>query len=722
MKKPCFGERAGFKIEINTINIFLIAFFLSCEALPQENIFTEPAPINGFCQFKSFEEPGGFNSLFALNFNSDSYNDLILFSTLQKKIASIPGKANGNFDKARIQYLPYLISKIQPLIELNTTPKRYAFISRPAKRAGFYAFTSYGSAYISRSVKFNSYPGNISTGDVDKNGREDLLISGSTFNGLSIVYNTGTELKKKKIVDNTNFSSAVFADLSNDGYPDIAAFNNLDYSLDFFYNNGQGKFRKVRTIKLSSQIHNLRAVDMNLDNYVDILYSEGKAINIIYGDFASSYSKTISIKTEYYPDKIITGDFNRDGKIDIAYINRNEGIVSVILAKTKDSFYPEIIYHKKKGIEDIIPFYSKFINGIALVDTSGFVFTITNLPSFAENVNLSLCAAPTAIATFDYGNNGINDISFIDSSTSTLNLLIRNNSGIPSLLYTYPLSENHSTIVVDNRLPKIKTFFCYTPGKRLIEILKADFNKNSADEISIYSPGDIDDMKISNTSGSFDNIYISYTKNNNAGLCIMEYHDYRYFISDYSNLASNILCTNVSLNNLPSLICWQKSKNSAQLYKITFSSGSINKLKLFHFNVNDINSVASYTGDLLNIDRDITLSFINRKYNITSIASDYKSTFLIKSIDFPSAADIDNSSIFYFGSSRPNGIKKLYVYVADEKSIYRIDFVYRGKGIVISRLLQTGDIRSFFVIKMSYRSFNLVYTDKSTNCISVRRL
>ena len=720
--KPCCGEKAGFKVEINKINILLFALFLSCEVFPQDNIYTNPVPINGFCQFKSFAVPHSFNSLFALNFNNDSYTDLVLFSAQQKKIVSLPGKANGNFDKPVMRFVPYQISKIQPLSELNKTLKSYAFVSRPSMRAGVYSFTSSGSAFISRSLKFDSFPGNISTADVDKNGKDDLLISGSSFNGLSIVFNTGTSLKKKKIVDSTNFSNAVFADLSNDGYPDIAAFNILNYSLDFYYNNSRGTFRKVRSIMLNAPIHNLRAVDMNLDNYIDLLYSKGKSINIIYGDFASSYSQTASIKTKYYPDQIITGDFNRDGKIDIAYINRRKGIISLIFAKTNDTFFPEVIYHKKIGIENLIPFYSKFINGIALIDTSGFVYTITNLPSFAENVNLTLGAAPTAIASFDDGNNGINDISFIDSSTSTLNFLIRNNSGIPALLYSYPLAENHSQIVVDNLLPRVKIFFCFSPGKRLIEILKVNFSNNSAREISVYSPGDIDDLRIKNTGSSFDNVYISYTKNFNAGFCLMEYHDYRYFISNYSNLASDVLCTNVTLVNPPGILCWQKTNSGTELNQITLLSSSTNRNKLFNLKSNSISSITSYTGDLLNIDREITLSFINEKNKIISVASNYKSTFLIRTIDFPSSTEIESTAKFFFGSLRPNGLKKLYVYVPDEKSIFRTDLVYRGRDIVMSKIISAEGIRSFFVNKMSYRSFNLVYTDKLTNCISVRKL
>ncbi len=722
MKKPCLEEKTGFKTDLSKINILLIALFLSCEVFPQENLFSKPVPINGFCQFKNFKVPSGLNSLLALNFNNDSYTDLALYNPAKKELVSLSGKANGNFNPPVNHFLQYSITNIQPLNELNRTLKSYAFISRANMRAGIYSFTSTGRAYLSSTVKFDSYPGNLSTADIDKNGTDELLVSGSSFNGLTVLYHNGSSLKMKKVTGSSNYSNAVFADLNNDGYPDIAAFNIIDYSLDFYYNNSKGKFSKVRSIPLSGQIHNLKAVDMNLDDYIDLLFTVGNSIKIIYGDFASNYSKTVTLKTKYYPDKVITGDFNRDGKIDIAYINRDEGTLSLIYGKSDYTFFPEIIYHKEAGIENIIPFYSKFITGIAFIDTAGFVNTITSLPSFAENLDITIGACPTAINSFNYGNNGIADICFIDSCTSTLNLLVRNNAGIPSFLYSYPIAENHSRIVVDDQLPFTKIFYCFTPGKRLIEILKADFNKNSADNISIYSPGNISDLRIKNTGASFDNVYVSYIKDQYAGFCMMEYRDYRYSISDYPSLAANILCTNVTLYNNTGITYWQKTNTGAELNRVSFSAGETIKNKLFNLSSDKISSISSFTGDLLNVDRDITLSFINSKNKLSSVASDYKSTFLIKSLKFPASADIDAQSIFYFGKPRPNGLKKLYVYVPDEESVYRIDFIFRGRNILLSKIIQAENVGSFFIDKMSFRSFNLVYTDKLSNCISVRRL
>ncbi len=715
MKKPYKEEITGLKIELNKANILLILFFLSEEIFPQ-------IPINGFCQFKSYNIEKGFGSLFTLNYNNDSYTDLVLYNPEQKKILSLAGKANGNFGMKNFSNVPYEITNIHSMIERNRKIKRYAFISRQNMRAGIYSFTSGGRAYLSNVIKLKSYPGNISTADINKNGTDELLVSGSGFDGLSLIYQTNSGLKEKKIIKNISFSNSVFADLSNDGYPDIAAFNVLNNSLSFFYNDGNGKFNKVRSIKFDQPIHSLRSVDMNLDNYTDLLYVKGNSINIIYGDSVSSYNNTISIPTKYYPDQIITGDFNRDGKIDLAYANYKEGILSVIFAKNEFSFYPETIYFKKNELKDIKPYYSKFINGIIALSSNGEIFTITNLPSITDNVNISLGVAPSAISFFDDGNNGINDICYIDNFTTSLNLIIRNNSGIPTLFYTYPLFENHSNIVVDNAEPRIKTFFCFSLNKKLIEILKINFGSNEVAKNVVYSPGPINDLEIKRTGNEFDNILLAYKNNSKVGLGIFEYRDYRYWMTNYSDINEKTYSLNVLSNNEPGLIYWQKHNENTILAKNTFSGGTPNRTLLYTFPFNNVSSIYSFTGDLFNNDRDATISFINTDSNYYVVVSNYKATSLIRKTEVPDFFKINNSDQLFFGETRQNGLKKLFVYFPEKQLLGRIDFINKGRDILFSKLADVDNVDDYFIKKMNFRNYHLVYTDKLTGCITIKQL
>ena len=678
-------------------------------------------PINGFCQYKNFKTDTGYKSLFALNFNNDSYTDLLLFNPDSKKIEALVGEKNGGFGKPFLYSIPYEITNIRNLIDKNKIIKKYAFVSRQRMRAGIYSFTSSGRPYLNYSIKFKSYPENISSADIDKKGKDEFLISGSAFDGLSIVYQTNSGLKEKKIISNTSFSSAILTDLSNDYYPDIAAFNILDNSLIFFYNNGAGVFRKVRSIKFDQPIHNLYSTDLNLDNYNDLIFSEGRSIKIIYGDSASSYSTSTILNTHFKPDKIITGDFNRDGKMDIAYSNNEVGIISIFFGKDANNFYPEVIYTKKNGVQNIIPFYSKFVNGIAAVNLDGYVFTITNLPPYLESANISLGGRPSALSVFDDGNNGISDICYIDNFTHSLDMIVRNASGIPSVFYSYPINENHSQIIVDNILPRIKTFFCHSYGKKLIDIIKIDFALNKVERNSVYAPGDIEDMEIKHTDNNFDNIYLTYKNDKSVGLSILEYKDYKYSISNYPfNITA--YSSSVLLNNEIGMIYWSEKNNIQTLSKAVLSGGTITNNVLFNSKMDSVVSIFSFAGDLFNNDKDACISILKTKNNKFLTVTNDKKTFIIRSSEIPNYFNIDQLNQLFFGEIRPSGLKKLYVYFPDKNFISTIDFINKGRDIVIPKLINVENVNSFFIKKMSSRNFHLVYTNNSNGCITIKQL
>ncbi len=714
MKKHFREGKKGLRKEIKKVNFLLLAFFLSNYIYPQ-------VPLNGFCRLKSFEVNPGFNNLFALNYNNDTYTDLVLFNPDTNKIISLNGEYNGNFGTPHIFNIPFKITNIQSLIEENKTIKRYAFISRQDRLAGIYSFTNSGRAVLSGVCRFKSFPQNISAADVNHNGRDELLISGNAFNGLSVIYRKGSTLNAKKIAANSNFSQAVFADLNNDGYSDIAAFNALSNSLEFFYNDGNGDFNKVRTIKEDAPIYQLRAVDMNLDNYIDLLFVADDSIHIMYGDFAAAYNNQISVYTKYYPDKIITGDFNNDGKMDIAYINYKAGILSVLFGKTGNSFYPEMIYLLKDKMKDLIPFYSKFITGIVSISSNGSIYSVTNLSSLSGNVDITTGAKPSAVSYFDAGNNGINDICYIDSFTNSLNLIVRNSSGIPSFFYSYNLFYNHSKILVDDTEPEIKTFFCYSPGKKLIEIVKVNFANNKADRLSVYSPGEIKDLKIKSAGNKFDNIYLAYTKDRELGYSFMEYGNFGYNVTNYPDIASNTLGSNLTLKNSPGIVYWQNNGGKAQLYHRSINNVQNKSVPIYTFSDSSLSSAFSFTGDLLNNDKDATVSFIDSGKKDYAVFTNYNSTYLIKKNALPFSGSTMDAQLF-FGQIKVNGLKSIFVYLPSKKIIDKLNFINMGRNLITSKLAEANNVTDFFIKNLNFKKYHLVYSNNKNGCITIKQL
>ena len=138
---------------------------------------------------------------------------------------------------------------------------------------------------------------------------------------------------------------------------------------------------------------------------------------------------------------------------------------------------------------------------------------MSTLSSLNEESSILIGGAPVSLSYFDYKKDGILDIVFIDSTNNNLNFLIRGNSNKPVSFYSYPLFEKHNKILVDDSKPYIKTFYCYSYNKKVVEILKINFREFGIKRNSLYSPGKIISLNLNKDNFGNEKIYIAYLKN-----------------------------------------------------------------------------------------------------------------------------------------------------------------------------------------------------------------
>ncbi|HEY6907714.1 MAG TPA: hypothetical protein VI230_09605, partial [Ignavibacteriaceae bacterium] len=287
LKKLLEEGRVDFSRAKSKFELLIFIIVLTCDSYPQ-------VPINGFCKYQVFQVDSGYQKFTPLNYNDDSYTDLFFYNSAGNHLISLDGSQNGEFGAKHNNILSANFSDVQYLWDKKNRIYAYGFISRKHSSAGVFKLSSEGVPVIESQLKFNSYPASLSTGDINGDSIPELLISGSSFNGISIIYQE-RKLREKKIIEKSAYSEAVFADLNNDYYQDIAAFELFTNKLQFFYNNSQGNFNKVREINFSVPINSLESTDLNLDSYADLIYTHSNSIGIIYGDFTSSYSDSVKI-------------------------------------------------------------------------------------------------------------------------------------------------------------------------------------------------------------------------------------------------------------------------------------------------------------------------------------------------------------------------------------------------------------------------------------------
>lgn len=708
MRKLLKEGSTGFKTDTEKINFLIVFFVLTIEVFPQ-------VPVNGFCRYQQFDVEAGFTNFFPLNYNNDSYTDLILFNPSDKKICSIDGYQNSTFGQSHLHRIQMQMSEIQALRDTNQNITDYAFISRKQSSAGMFRINDIGLPALESMIKFDSYPENLSSADINGDGNPELLISGGTFDGLSLIYKEN-KLREVKIGGKTSYPEAVFVDLNNDGYPDIAAFEIFTNSLQFFYNNSKGVFKKVRDIPVNNRINQLHSADMDIDSYNDLIISDNNEITIYYGNFASSYSDTVNIETEFSVDKFITGDFNKDGKIDIAYINNDEGTLSLIFAKDSRKFYPELIYLQKDSLMDIIPYYSKFVEGISLLSESGKLYLVSNLTSFSDSVSIISGAQPTTVSYFDKDNTGINDICFIDGYNKTLNLLIRNSSGIPEVWFPLPLFESETSIVVNDKNPQYKIFYCYATGKKLIEVLNVDLQTNKYSRNSFYTGGIIKDLKIRRGN---DDVYVAFVQDRNLGVAVFSTNQDQNFSYSIKDIQKNVLDAALSVYGSP-VVYYAASENDSIIIGEKFLKENKRRPNI-KTGVKSNYDVILFAGNFLNKSVSSLYAVLTSEGKNDQVLFFNNDALMIsgKNIIPPGLRIIDKNQLF-FGGSGLNSSGKVCLYDNEQQTIYSLDIGDKkiNRNIIADHIFT----RSFFIKNMNTQAYHLAYINNLENCITIKEL
>lgn len=423
MKKPFRGGKTGF-LARNLCNSLLFSLlFFSYPAHPQ-------IPLNGFCKYNSIQSDKGGSILQTLNYNGDAYSDKIIYHPGKKSISVYAGLRDGEFRREREQKLNIPVSAIVPVRDNFGRIKSYAFVSRPQRKIMVGRFSSSGFFTAVRTISFDGYPESISSADLDNDTKPELIISGPSVPGIQII-NPENEKNPRVVESRKPFTYNVVFDIDLDGFPDLAAYSLWDNMIQIFYNDYRGGLKPVRGVDVVSPVSNLTVFDLNLDGFQDILYSSGNSIRIIYGDSVASYNTKGVINTRHKVDKFVVGDYNRDGAIDIAYLNTEASVVNVIFSDNTGQSHPEIEYISAMGLVDISPFYSKFITGISTLSASGYIYTVTKMLLFNEGDKITFGGEAHDISFSDLNRDGINDFLVADTVSNNLKLILRDRAGYP---------------------------------------------------------------------------------------------------------------------------------------------------------------------------------------------------------------------------------------------------------------------------------------------------
>ncbi len=294
------------------------------------------------------------------NFNPTASNDVVYFGAVKAEVTAATSSSLSVTIPYGAVYAPITMTDLTTgLTAFSSKPFIVTFQSREAMDS--LSFDSHVD------FKTGSSPNGVALGDLDGDGKPDLVVTNRDSQTVSIFMNTSVPgpITASSFAPNVDFTTrsdpwcVVISDVNGDGKPDLLVMNRGNNTVSIFRNVSTSgsitasSFSSGVVFETGSRPTCLTICDVDGDGKPDLVvsnfYSNTVSVfrNISVPDTitADSFAPRVDFTTGANPVGVDVGDVDGDGKPDLAVINSNDNSISVfrnISTPGNISFAPRI--------------------------------------------------------------------------------------------------------------------------------------------------------------------------------------------------------------------------------------------------------------------------------------------------------------------------------------------------------------------------------------------
>jgi len=189
---------------------------------------------------------------------------------------------------------------------------------------------------------------NLAVADFNGDHAPDVALS-TAGAGISVYLNDGSGHLGAFVsyaVGNVDPLYVVAADFNGDGRVDLATSGYYSTTISILFNHGDGTFSKPVRVPLGPISNGLAAGDFNGDGRVDLVSIDGTIggnggnLLLLLNNGAGTFKRPRAVTTSSLANAVVVGDFNNDGRADLATSDHNSNSVTVLLGRGDATFRP----------------------------------------------------------------------------------------------------------------------------------------------------------------------------------------------------------------------------------------------------------------------------------------------------------------------------------------------------------------------------------------------
>lgn len=353
--------------------------------------------------------------------NGDTKLDLAISNTDTKDVSILLGDGAGRFGTA-VNYTVGIRAFALAAFDFNRDGKLDLISTDDATgRVAILRGNGNGSFILDGAYSVDTGVTSVQVNDLNKDSVPDLVFTNLKSNDVSVRLSNGMSdfNTPPDISVGTRPYTVVVEDFNRDGKPDIATANLSSNNVSVALGSGNGNFSKATNYATGTRPLFVISGDFNNDKNPDLAVTNlgtggtlgSGGVSILIGDGTGKFTKSTDIRTFKEPFALATGDFNRDGKLDLA---------------VTDAF------------------------GVNAVPNNVSILLGNGAGGFAQGAMVTAGGTPIFVSTIDINRDSKLDLLVTNSNTNDVSILLGNGSGGFTNVGSFSTADGPVQQVVDD--------------------------------------------------------------------------------------------------------------------------------------------------------------------------------------------------------------------------------------------------------------------------------